>query len=81
MLNRSKRHRCAVRFIKPPSFEALEARLRGRGTESEEDIQKRLAQAKVELEYADAQSNGKIIINDNVEKACQELEEFVFGPA
>lgn len=30
-------------FIKPPSFEALEARLRSRGTENEEDIQKRLA--------------------------------------
>jgi guanylate kinase len=80
VLNRSKRHRCAVRFIKPPSFEALEARLRGRGTESEEDIQKRLARAKVELEYADAQSNDKII-NDNVENAYQELGEFLFEPA
>ncbi|KAJ5131478.1 uncharacterized protein N7515_007517 [Penicillium bovifimosum] len=65
-------------FIKPPSFEALETRLRGRGTENEEDIQKRLTQAKVELEYADSQSNDKIIVNDNVEKAYDELEEFVF---
>ena len=37
-------------FIMPPSFETLEQRLRGRGTESEEDIQIRLETAKRELE-------------------------------
>ncbi|KAJ5189963.1 Guanylate kinase/L-type calcium channel [Penicillium cf. griseofulvum] len=57
---------------------ALEARLRGRGTEKEEDIQKRLARAKVELEFADSQTNDKIIVNDNVETAYWELDEFVF---
>ncbi|KAJ5953003.1 uncharacterized protein N7479_011416 [Penicillium vulpinum] len=67
-------------FIKPPSLEVLEARLRGRGTENEEDIQRRLARAKVELEYADSQSNDKIIVNDNIEKAYHELDAFVFGP-
>ncbi len=36
-------------FIAPPSEQELEQRLRGRGTESEESIQKRLAQAKNEL--------------------------------
>jgi guanylate kinase len=39
-------------FIAPPSEEELEQRLRGRGTETEASIQKRLNQAKVELEYA-----------------------------
>lgn len=39
-------------FIAPPSEDELERRLRGRGTESEASIQKRLNQAKVELEYA-----------------------------
>ena len=39
-------------FISPPSVDALESRLRGRGTEKEENIQKRLAQAKNELEYS-----------------------------
>ncbi|KAJ5302291.1 hypothetical protein N7508_007154 [Penicillium antarcticum] len=67
-------------FIKPPSFEALEARLRARGTENEEDIQKRLAQAQVELDYADSQgSHDKIIVNDNIESAYEELDMFVFG--
>ncbi|EHK97999.1 putative Guanylate kinase [Glarea lozoyensis 74030] len=41
-------------FISPPSpaLETLEKRLRGRGTEKEESIQKRLAQAKNEIEYS-----------------------------
>ncbi|KAL4926305.1 guanylate kinase [Aspergillus undulatus] len=53
-------------FIKPPGFEALEARLGPRGTENEEDVQ-RLAQA-------------RIIVNDDVERAYQEFVMFVFGP-
>ncbi|KAK4197658.1 putative guanylate kinase [Triangularia verruculosa] len=67
-------------FIAPPSEEALEQRLRGRGTESEESIQKRLKQAKVELEYAKVPGiHEKIIVNDDLDKAYQELEEFVFA--
>ncbi|KAI9676411.1 MAG: hypothetical protein M1817_000568 [Caeruleum heppii] len=69
-------------FIKPPSFETLEARLRSRSTESEEEMQERLTQAKVELEYADTLGgNDKIIINDDLEKAFEELDEFVFRSA
>ncbi|OGM40848.1 guanylate kinase [Aspergillus bombycis] len=67
-------------FIKPPSFETLERRLRGRGTEKDGDIQKRLAQAKAEVEYAETQGvHDKIIINDDLERAFKELEEFVYG--
>jgi guanylate kinase len=69
-------------FIKPPSFETLERQLRNRSTENKEDIQKRLAKAKVELEYADTLGvHDKIIVNDNLEKAYKELEEFVYRPA
>lgn len=39
-------------FVAPPSEEELEKRLRGRGTEKEESVQKRLRQAKLELEYS-----------------------------
>lgn len=39
-------------FVAPPSEEELEKRLRGRGTEKEESVQKRLKQAKLELEYS-----------------------------
>ena len=66
-------------FIKPPSFEVLEARLRSRSTEKEEDIQRRLTQARVELEASGF--HDKIIINDDLERAYKELEEFVYGPA
>ena len=39
-------------FISPPDYTTLEARLRGRGTNTEEDILERLERAKVELEYS-----------------------------
>ncbi|OQD75821.1 hypothetical protein PENDEC_c006G01399 [Penicillium decumbens] len=66
-------------FIKPPSFEALERRLRGRGTEKDEDVQKRLEQAKAEIEYADIEGvHDKIIVNDDLDRAFKELEEFVY---
>lgn len=57
----------------------LEQRLRGRGTEKEESIQKRLAQAKNELDYSKTEGvHDLIIVNDDLEKAYTELEEFVF---
>ncbi|KAI0818138.1 guanylate kinase [Xylaria sp. FL0064] len=66
-------------FIKPPSIEELEQRLRGRGTESEESIQKRLERAQAELEYTETPGVHDIIItNDNIEEAFQRLEEFIF---
>ncbi|KAK4125687.1 guanylate kinase [Parathielavia appendiculata] len=67
-------------FIAPPSDEELEKRLRGRGTEKEDSIQKRLKQAKVELEYSKVPGvHDRIIVNDDLEKAYKELEEFVFA--
>jgi len=57
-------------FIDPPSFEALEERLRARGTEDEEKIQKRLAKAGKEMEYSKWFDH--IIVNDNLETAQQE---------
>jgi guanylate kinase len=66
-------------FIQPPSLEILEARLRGRGTENDEDVRRRLAQATAELEYANEQRGvDKIIVNDDLEVAYKELEEFIF---
>lgn len=59
-------------FIAPPSIEALEARLRGRHTEDEATIQKRLNEVKVELERA--KSFDKTIINDDLESAIAQLE-------
>ena len=62
-------------FILPPSFEDLEARLRGRHTETEEAIQKRLESTKLEME------NSKLfdyqIINDSIENAVLSLEKIM----
>jgi len=60
-------------------MEILESRLRGRGTEKEDSIQKRLAQARVEMEYAQTPgAHDLIIVNDELDKAYDELEAFVF---
>ena len=64
-------------FICPPSLEALENRLRGRHTEDEETIQKRLNEVKVELERAEKFDYK--IVNDNLEKAIAELENVISG--
>lgn len=58
-------------FIEPPSFEELEHRLRGRGTEDEVQITLRLADAKAEIEAA--KKYDVRIVNDDVERAAQEL--------
>ena len=62
-------------FILPPSLEELEARLRGRHTESEEAIQKRLATVKIEIERSN-QFDYKVV-NDDLEKALINLENIM----
>ena len=65
-------------FLAPPSLEELEKRLRGRGTETEESLQKRLAQARAELAYAEQEgSHDRIVVNDDLEKAYREVEDWV----
>ena len=62
-------------FIEPPSVEELKKRLESRGTETAESIQTRLSKAAYEISFKD-QFN-KIIVNDNLEKACAETETVV----
>ena len=62
-------------FILPPSFEELEARLRGRHTETEEAIQKRLESTRLEME--NSKQFDYQIINDNIENAVKALEEIM----
>lgn len=67
-------------FIKPPSLQELERRLRSRGSESDQAVQQRLETARRELEYAEQQgSHDAIIVNDDLDKAYAELEAFVLG--
>lgn len=58
-------------FILPPSFEELEARLRGRGTETDEKILARLASAKNEVKRAGEFEY--IVTNDDVERAAGDI--------
>ena len=65
---------CVSVFILPPSFEELEHRLRGRGTETEEKIRERLETAKRELPYA-PQYDYQIVNGGDIEAAYQSLRE------
>nr|KAJ0185638.1 hypothetical protein LSAT_V11C900466440 [Lactuca sativa] len=67
-------------FICPPSFEELEKRLRERGTETEEQIQKRLRNAKAELEQG--KSSGlfdHVLVNDDLEACYERLKKSSHG--
>ena len=58
-------------FLAPPSWEELERRLVGRGTEGPEERERRLATARTEL--AAEPEFDVTIVNTDVETACQEL--------
>jgi guanylate kinase len=65
-------------FLQPPNVEELEKRLRGRGTEKEESIQKRLKQAESEMEYARMEGRrDKVVVNGDLDTAYRELEEWI----
>jgi guanylate kinase len=66
-------------FLAPPSWEALEARLAGRGTETPEVMTRRLATARAELA---AQSDfDVVVVNRQLETACEELVSLLVGTA
>lgn len=59
-------------FIAPPSVEVLRQRLKGRGTDSDEMIEKRVDKAEYEMTFAP--KFDRIIVNDRLEDAQQEAE-------
>lgn len=62
-------------FVMPPSVEELEKRLRGRGTDSEEDIKNRINKAQEEINFA--KEFDHVILNDNLEYAKEEAESLL----
>jgi guanylate kinase len=62
-------------FIMPPSLEKLNQRLRLRGTDSDEVIEKRLQNAKKEIDRKNLYRH--IVVNDRLEKAKQELFQII----
>ncbi len=73
----AKRPDAVTIFVVPPSWEALEQRLRDRGTDSEEKLQKRLVRAKVELQAAS--SYQYMVINDTVGEAVREVSAIMLA--
>lgn len=64
-------------FVQPPSVEVLEKRLRGRGTDKEEDILQRLEQAGKEMEFAKTPGvHDRVVVNDELERAWGEFRGF-----
>lgn len=62
-------------FVKPPSIEEMERRLRGRQTDSEEKILERVAKAEKELTYA--KDFDVVLVNDNLDVAKKEAFDLV----
>lgn len=62
-------------FVMPPSVEVLEQRLRSRGTESEENIAKRLARSAAELKMAD--QFDVTIVNDILSDAVDKTQQVI----
>ena len=64
-------------FLAPPSWEALESRLTGRGTETAEVMARRLATARAELAAQD--DFDVVVVNSELESACTELVSLLVG--
>ena len=62
-------------FVKAPSIEVMEHRLRTRGTDQEEKIKERIAKAKREVEFA--KDFDLILINEDLETAKKEATTLV----
>ena len=58
--------------------QGLEERLRKRGTETEESLQKRLARAVTDIKFGEEEGNFDLyLVNDDLERAYRELEDFL----
>lgn len=64
-------------FIAPPGEGALRERLMARGTDDDEEIERRLDTAKVELAARDEFPH--VVVNDELQRAAEELEDLVRG--
>jgi len=62
-------------FIEPPSIEELERRLNARGTETPESLKARISKASYELSFKD--KFDKVIMNDDLQRACEEAVQIV----
>ncbi|CAF9942833.1 MAG: hypothetical protein ALECFALPRED_010138 [Alectoria fallacina] len=70
--------RARLLFLSPPTLQLLEERLRGRGTDDEDSVKKRLEQAEKEMAFAKEEGmQEKVVVNDDLDRAYQEVQEWV----
>jgi len=74
---RERREDARLLFLLPPSWAELERRLRGRGTDSEKAVQKRLTIARRELTAV--RSFDYVVVNDDLEEAISVVQELLEG--
>ncbi len=63
-------------FLAPPTFDELEKRIRGRGTDSEKAINLRLQRAKEEISAKN--EFDAVVINNNIDKAVKDVEKLMY---
>ena len=71
---------CYYCFNKPPSLEVLEKRLRGRKSDGEEAITKRMAEASKEMKWYDTKASqwfDKTVVNDDFDRAYNEFKGWI----
>lgn len=66
---------CVLVMVAPPSLEELRRRLKGRNSETDEQIENRLSRLEYELSHSDTYDY--VLINDDFERALQELSDIV----
>jgi guanylate kinase len=64
-------------FLLPPRFEVLEERLRGRGTEDEDAISRRLKRARDEMALANVDRYCYQVVNDDLDAAVDKLRSII----
>ena len=75
LIVKEKRPDAVLVFIVPPSFDILERRLRNRGTEAEEVVEKRLQKARAECAHMD--DYDFIVVNDLLDDAVRDLSAII----
>lgn len=75
MLVKEQFPEAALIFITPPSYQELKSRLQNRGTESPEEIERRLARAKEEAAYM--KSYDYIVVNDDLSEAVSRVNDII----
>jgi len=66
-------------FISPPDMATLKARLVGRGTDTEVSIQKRLATAVSEIQFAHTGAHDVVLVNDDLERTYEKFKKVALG--